>query len=170
MELYEPKFENPYPDGERSQISDFHYDTPLLLYRGIESVKKSNGKDADYILFRPYTIQYRLDGDPRSITVPRGMLTDLASVPRFARGLIGRVGPHLEASIVHDFLYIAWQDLPGRGAHDRDRAFADELFSVGMKQAKVHGFKSAAIFRAVRWFGGGTYRERDPNRYVKIPE
>lgn len=169
MEPYVPEFDNPYPKREWSQITDFRYDTPLVLYRGIEAVKKADGRDADYISLRPYTIRYRLDGDQHSITVPPGMLTDLASVPRAGRWLIGRVGPHLEASIVHDFLYIAWQDIPGYGAREDDRAFADELFRVGMKQAKVSGFKKAMIYRAVRWFGGGTYKRRDTNRYVRIP-
>ncbi len=168
MESYVPEFDNPYPDGEWSQITDFRFDTPLILYRGIKAVKKADGNDADYILLRPYTIRYRLDGDQRSITVPQGMLTDLASVPRAGRWLIGRVGPHLEASIVHDFLYIAWQDISEYGAREGDRAFADELFRVGMERAKVNSFKKAIIYRAVRWFGGGTYKRPDPNRYVRI--
>ncbi len=172
MAPYKPEFENPYPDKGWTQISKFEYATPLHLYRKIEAVQIREGEDADYIVWRDYTVRFKLDNEdePREITVPRGMLTDLASVPRVARSVVGRVGPHLEASIVHDFLYIAWQDLEGRGPRDEDREFADELMRVALEEAGVSGWQRFLIYRAVSWFGGGAYRrgEKEP-RYVKIP-
>ena len=69
-----------------------------------------------YIVDQDYTVSFDVDDVEKTLTVPRGMLTDLASVPRVARGRVGKVGPHLAASIVHDFLFIAWQLLDGRGA------------------------------------------------------
>ena len=39
-----------------------------------------------------------------------------------------RVGPHLEASIVHDWLYVAWQLEEGTEATEEWRLFADESF------------------------------------------
>jgi hypothetical protein len=169
METYEPIIVNPYPDEPWSAIADFVYATPLYLYRAIEAVQRREGDDADYIVARPYTVRFKLDGSEREITVPRGMVTDLASVPRIAWSIVNRVGPHLEASIMHDFLYIAWQSLPGRDARDADREFADKLLRVAMEEAGVGALKKALIYNTVRTFGGGTYRRRDPVRYVRIP-
>lgn len=169
MKTYEPVFPSPYPDSPWSAIAGFVYATPLHLYRAIDSVQRREGDDADYIVARPYTVRFKLDGRDREITVPQGLVTDLASVPRIAWSVVNRVGPHLEASIVHDFLYIAWQSSPERGARDADREFADKLFLAGMAAAKVGALDKALIYNTVRTFGGGAYRRRDPVRFVRIP-
>ena len=95
------------------------------------------------------------------------MLTDLSSVPWFLRWFVGRVGPHLEASIVHDFLYIAWQDLGTRGAKPEDSAFADKLLCVGMEAAEVGWIKRSFIYLGVKLFGWCAYQQPNPERYVK---
>jgi hypothetical protein len=168
MEPYTPEFESPYPQGEWSEITEFDYATPLYLMRAIEAVRRE-GKAAQFLVARPYTVGFKLDGAPRTVTVPQGMLTDLASIPAPARPLISQVGPHLEASIVHDFLYIAWQDLDGGEAKPEDRRFADKLMRVAMKAANVSSWKRFLIYNAVRVGGGGVYREREPEpRYVVL--
>jgi len=172
VDTYLPQIDNPYPDGEWSQITEFRYLTPMILRREAEAVKNRGDKekDAEYILGEEYRVSYKLDGQGREIRVPRGMLTDLSSAPTFASlAGIGRVGPHLEASIVHDFLYIAWQYLdPEREARSDDRRFADKLFRVAMKETSVLPFRRGVIYQAVRWFGGGVYNERDPNAFVDL--
>ncbi|MCZ6588301.1 MAG: DUF1353 domain-containing protein, partial [Alphaproteobacteria bacterium] len=107
MDTYNPNIDNPYPTGEWSEISDFKYLTPMILRREAEAVKNRGDKekDAEYILGEEYRVSYKLDGQDREIKVPRGMLTDLSSAPRIATlAGIGRVGTHLEASLVHDFM------------------------------------------------------------------
>ena len=97
------------------------------------------------------------------------MLTDLASTLAPTRPLISQVGPHLEASIVHGFLYIAWQDLGGGEARSEDRRFADKLMRIAMKAANVSSWKRFLIYNAVRIGGGGVYRERERSpRYVVL--
>ncbi len=169
MDPYEPTFDNPYPDGPWTAITDFVYGTPLHLYRAIEAVQRREGEDADYIVSKAYTVRFKLDGRDREIAVPQGMLTDLSSVPRLARPIIDRVGPHLEASIVHDFLYIAWQSLQARGVREEDREFADKLLRVAMEAAGVGTLNRFLIYNAVRVGGAGAYRRRDPVRYVRLP-
>ena len=88
--------------------------------------------------------------------VHEGMFTDLSSVPRIARGIVGRVGPHLEASIVHDWLYVAWQ-VEEIKPTDEMRQFADDVFRAGMQKAKVGALKRWAIYQAVRLGGRGTF-------------
>jgi hypothetical protein len=166
MGYFEPALENPYPSPGWTAISDFEYVTPLRLYREVEAVLMRQGEDADYIVSDDYRVRYQLDGELREITVPAGMLTDLASVPRVARWLVDRVGPHLEAAIVHDFLYIAWQDVVGgREPLEDDRRFADELMRVAMEAANVGGTSRRIIHGAVRSFGGPAYETRNPRRY-----
>ena len=166
-EPYVPEFENPYPEPAGLDITRFVYCTPLHLCRCKEAVQRRQGGDADYIVSRPYTVRFRYNGVDREIAVPEGMVTDLTSVPGFARIFVGRVGPHLEAAIVHDFLYIAWQDMGERGVRREDRRFADRLIYAAMKAAGVHFFKRWLIYIAVMIFGGIPYARRDGIRYVK---
>jgi hypothetical protein len=143
----------------------------MILRREIEAVKMRGGKDdAEYVVGADYVVSYKLKGqvNQRKITVPKGMLTDLASVPRAAWALVAPVGPHLEASIVHDFLYIAWQDL-GMEARSMDRDFADEIMRAGMIEAGVDRSQIVMIYSAVRAFGGPVFRKEDPPpRYVEV--
>ena len=46
----------------------------------------------------------------REITAPRGLYTDLASVPKMLWSFAGPIGRHLEISIIHDYLYMKWTD------------------------------------------------------------
>jgi hypothetical protein len=157
---------NPYPSPGWTTISDFQYLTPLRLYRDAEAILIREGEDADYVVSDDYRVRYRLDGELREITVPAGMLTDLASVPRVARWLVDRVGPHLEAAIVPDFLDIAWQDvIGGREPQEDDRRFADELMRVAMEAAKVGTTSRLVIHGAVRSFGRGAFETPNPRRY-----
>lgn len=169
MEFYEPLIPNPYPDRAWTTISGFKYRTPLYLMRGIEAVQNRDGEDADYLVGREYRVTFDRDGEAREIVVPRGMITDLSSVPRPTRPIIDRVGPHLEASILHDFLYVAWQSLTGREARSEDRRFADELFLIAMIEAGVGWLKRNAIYSAVRVGGWSAYEGRNEPRYVWLP-
>ena len=146
VRFYRPKdLSNPYP-RRWDDIREFSYDSDLHLLRlsgGLPGIPRS----AQYIVEEPYTVSFRLDSeeDRRSITVPKGMLTDLASVPRCFRWYAGRVGPHLEAAIVHDFLYVAWHDLKDMCPNARMRFFAGRIMLAAMKAAGtplVHSSKS----------------------------
>ena len=171
-EHYVPEFAKPYPKPGWGKITDFEYKSPLVLYRSIEAVQcRGDKKDADYIVALPYTVNFKLDGRACSLTVPKGMLTDLASVWFLARPIIGRVGPHLEAAIVHDFLYIAWQNVEGHSANKDDRKFADELMYKAMEKAKVGRIKRDLIYGALRGLGWIAYNKQDkPPLYHQLPD
>ncbi len=167
-----PKIDNPYPlnyAGEK--IENFTYESPLVLIRDIEAVKMRGGKDdAEYIVGADYvvTFNFKDEVNKRTITVPKGMLTDLSSSPRAAWALVAPVGPHLEASIVHDFLYIAWQDI-GRQPQSNDWLFADNVMRAGMIEAGVEASQREMIYAAVRAFGWPVYKRADPPpRYVEV--
>ena len=107
-------------------------------------------RETQYIVAGDYTISYCLDGKRRRVTVPNGLPTDLVSVPRPFRFYIGRVGPHLESCIVHDYLYCAWGQLDICPTEDM-RRFADQLMLAGMRAAGM-GTKANVIYFAVHWF------------------
>ena len=167
VRCYEPEVHDPYPDRRWSGIRDFKYESDLHLLRlrcGLSGIRR----EAQYVVAKPYMVSFELDneGTRRNIIVPTGMLTDLASVPRPLRWYTGRVGPHLEAAVVHDFLYVAWQDL-GIQATGSMRRFADRMMLTAMLAAGMRS-KAHSIYRGVRLFGCCAFRSREPCRYVDL--
>ena len=159
-----------YPD-EPVEIVRFCYESDLHLTRRIEAVRGRRGEDAEYALAQRYRawVTVKAEGTGRvsrlRISIPAGFLTDLASVPRPARWAVSRVGPHLEASIVHDWLYVAWQ-FEGRERTARMRRFADDVFLAAMKRAKVCRFKCYLIYGAVRVGGWIAFNGTDDRLFV----
>ncbi|MBB4429228.1 hypothetical protein GGD66_007828 [Bradyrhizobium sp. CIR48] len=82
---------------------------------------------------------------PRSVSVPVGFVTDLASIPTFFCWVVQPVGRHGHAAILHDWLY--W-------TQDCDRAVADKVFEVAMAELDVAVPVRKALWAAVRVFGG----------------
>lgn len=173
FEQYSPVLDNPYPENW-SEISDFRYTSHLYLARAKSAIRAGADREAEYLLGADYACECLVDGKPWRITIPSGMFTDLASVPRLGRLFVERVGPHLEAAIVHDFLFIAWQDLPDtddRRPTPRRFDFANEVMNQAMIAAGVGPVERFAINVAVRSFvARGVFL--DPNsepRYVRVP-
>ncbi len=158
---------NPYPD-QWSVLSDLDYLDALVLVRPKGSVEMRMGQDADYIVGARFRITVLVDGERREVAVPPGLITDLTSVPRFVRWVVGRVGPWLEAAIVHDYLYIAWQDIQGRRPLERDRLFADRIMLEAMRTSEVGLVRRTVIYAAVRVFGGFGFRQKSEKRYVDL--
>jgi hypothetical protein len=160
--LMRPIVPDPYP-GDFDTISDFTYETRLVLAREPEALQDAARAKISYIVDEDYTVSFRVDGEKRSVTVPRGMLTDLASVPAAARSVIGAVGAHLEVSIVHDYLYIAWQLFDGREPRKVDYRFANEVMYEGMRAADCSWLERTAVKVAfgtpgISW---GVFKGRD---------
>ncbi len=168
---------NPYPQEPWTEVADFAYLTPLVLRREVEALllRPDGGIDAEYIVAEPYRVGFRLDGcDERQIEVPAGFLTDLVSAPTIAAlAGIRRIGPYLEATIVHDYLYVAWQyleDEADRKPRNENRRFADEVYRAAMIAAKVPGSQVRLIYHAVRAFGRSTYAAENPGSFGELPE
>lgn len=144
-----------YPEGKVT-VEGFKYRTSLHLTRDIEAVQRRREGDANYVLSQRYeAVVFIEDGGGKKefeICVPKTLLTDLSSVPWWGRWLVSRVGPHLEASIVHDWLYVAWQH-EEKDATEEMRGFADDVFRAAMEEAKVKSWRIWLIYQAVH-FGG----------------
>ncbi len=106
------------------------------------------GDDRNWILGEPVVVDV---GDGEVVTVPLGFTTDGASIPAIAQRLTGWKpfeGPQRWAGIVHDWLY--YQD-----GYDRKRA--DKIFRDILRSEGATGFRTAAMYWAVRLFGRAAY-------------
>ena len=121
-------------------------------------MQSRRGKDASYIVsqdYKAYATMKAVDSDKGEefpIWVTRCLLTDLASIPWFRRPFVDRVGPHLEAGIIHDWLYVAWQ-VEEREPMETMRTFVDDVLHVAMKKTGVNSFKLWVIYKDVRSLG-----------------
>lgn len=165
---YTPVFNNPYKE-EWNKIDGVKFLTPLTIIRFPESLKGYSISEISYVLYKDYSISIMVDGKEHIITVPNGMVTDLVSVPDIFRSIIGKVGPHLEAAIVHDWLYIAWQDLFKEPMRIHQK-FADDVMNAIMIASNVKKIHRLLIYNAVRAAGWPVFSMTDYPRYVKIDQ
>lgn len=92
--------------------------------------------------------------DGRRFVVPRGFVTDLASIPKVLRNVLDVNDKHRRAAVLHDYLYVTQQVT---------RAEADALFLEAMGVVGVEAPKRYIMWAAVRT-GGWIYwnkRARD---------
>jgi hypothetical protein len=100
----------------------------------------------------------------KSVVVPEGFVTDLASIPRVFWQIIRPEGRHAYAAVVHDYLY--W-------TQTRTRAEADMIFKIALQDSKVSSETVEALHLAVRRFGKSAWdknaqlRKAGECRFVK---
>ena len=105
------------------------------------------------------------------VSVPKGYITDLASVPRFCWAFIAPFDV-ARAAVVHDILYekinTAYTGEKILTKHDRERyrKVADDVFKEGMESAvpPVPKWKIWAAYNAVRVFGRWAINSSAPRR------
>ena len=105
------------------------------------------------------------------VSVPKGYITDLASVQRFCWAFIAPFDV-ARAAVVHDILYekinTAYKGEKILTKHDRERyrKVADDVFKEGMESAvpPVPKWKIWAAYNAVRVFGRWAINSSAPRR------
>ena len=99
-----------------------------------------------------------------TITVPKGFVTDLASVPRAMWAFIAPFDV-ARAAIVHDLLYKTIRQYRWKMKDKEDKELVkkakiayDKVFLLGMHDAepKIPGWKSYSSWKAVDLFGNGS--------------
>ncbi len=98
--------------------------------------------DEQWIVWEPFSYQAAQE----TYTVPRGMCTDFASVPRPFVWYLPRYGPYTLAAVLHDHL---WRDLATTGA--LSYADADGIFRRAMRELEVPFLHRWFMWGAVRW-------------------
>jgi hypothetical protein len=108
------------------------------------------------------TITYTPSNGTDSITVPKGFVTDLASIPRWAWDILPPDGPWAKAAVIHDFLYYThgtgvWDKHPSTLTRSQPytRAEADWILRDAMRDRCVGVMSRNIIYLAVRVGGEG---------------
>jgi hypothetical protein len=108
-------------------------------------------KDPMYILAEP--ILWKPSVDTReplpTVEVPKGFVTDLASIPRVFWSLLRPDGEYAYPAIIHDYLY--WTQVT-------TREDADLIFRLAMKDFKIDTVTALTIYKAVRVGGGPSWQ------------
>lgn len=89
-------------------------------------------------------LHYRIPDTSDVILVPIGFRTDFASIPRGLRWLITGQDDTRKPSVIHDYLY---------NKKIGERAWADKIFLMAMKDEGVSLWKRYTCYAAVRSFG-----------------
>jgi hypothetical protein len=117
-------------------------DSPLYLGRF---------RDETYFVLEPITWKPNADQAARfsAVEVPRGFVTDLASIPRIFFSVLRPDGQYAYSAIVHDYLY--W-------TQTRTREESDEIFKLGMQDFDIAKKTVFAVHRAVQTFGASAWK------------
>ncbi len=87
-----------------------------------------------------------------AVVVPEGYVTDFASIPGFAQGIISPFGRHSEAAVVHDWLYTL-----GTPGDETGRRLADRTFRRALHLVGVGFVRRYIMYAAVRMGGKSGY-------------
>ena len=169
--------DDPYPPDYRFRVVDVRYIDHLQIVR-YNALPKTAPRDSEWQLTKEYDLEVVIEtrDDKGSfergtlrIQAPAAMHTDLASVPRIGRWIVSVAGPHLEASIIHDYLFMKWTDhrlkvdREGRpsGARFSDFVFANAVLKEGMKRlTNFSRFQRFIVNFAVGIFGWWVFKNK----------
>jgi len=87
------------------------------------------------------------------IVIPKGFVTDFASVPRLFLSIIPKMGRHRIDAVLHDYLY------SGTRYKKLTRKDCDKLFLEAMVESQVPRWKRSVMYRLVRLFGATHFRK-----------
>lgn len=95
------------------------------------------------------TLLYDIRNTGNRIIVPKGFVTDFASIPRPIWSILPKWAEYGTASVVHDYLYWTQQCR---------RKQADRIFLAAMIDSGVSNWKCWTVYLAVRSFGYFSYK------------
>jgi hypothetical protein len=135
----------------------------LLDNKYTPSIKKGRSL---WGLHNPLT--YRPSDAEHTITVPRGFVTDLASIPRWGWILLPPDGPWVKGAVIHDFLYATrgtgtWKSHPSGNTRTEPytRAEVDWILRDALENRGVDAIRRNIIWAAVRIGGAGGWGKDD---------
>jgi hypothetical protein len=115
----------------------------------------SRFKDPIYFLTKPIQWMPNKEQDLPLVKVPKGFVTDLASIPRVFWSLLRPDGEYTYPAIIHDYLY--WtQNIP--------KEKADLIFRLAMEDFNVNAATALIIYNAVSTGGGSAWRSNTDQR------
>ena len=119
-----------------------------------DPLKTEHLEKRTFKLLAPFRYYVRLYDKSEVITVPKGFITDLASIPRPFWSIIGSPnGRYGRSAVIHDYIYRTPEI-----KYTRKRA--DEIFYEGMVYLKVNFFRRKIMYFAVRIFAWLAWKKR----------
>jgi hypothetical protein len=117
------------------------------------------GDNKFWIVVEP--INYSVGQTSDVIVVPKGFVTDFASIPQALWSLgLSPHGKYSRAAVIHDYLY--W-------SQSCTRKQADRLLLIAMKESNVGGFDEFAVYRGVDLGGSGSWNNNAAERGKGLP-
>ncbi len=139
----------------------FDQEESQILKRGLIDPYDLSKASNEWVVLSEYILwSHRLQSP---IVIPRWFITDLASIPKFARNFISVNERHRLASLPHDLLYI----LSGCESVNYSRKEADKVLSDFCKVMDVPTWKRRMIYSAVRSGGWKYFGDKKP-MYIPI--
>lgn len=142
----------------------------------LEPYNGPGAKKGDYILLEEFWVSWEHDGKIYRFRCPKGMITDIASVPRFVWTIGGILpdGLHRNAAVVHDpqygwqgFFPYGWfqmQNIMGEWVNcplEWNRDMVDRLFFRILKASGVDDWTRFRMYYALRGFGWYAWNGKD---------
>lgn len=90
-----------------------------------------------------------------TVIVPKGFITDFASVPKKLWGLVGPYGRHTKAAVLHDWLYSS------QSKENFSKEVADRLFLLFMEYLAVPKKDKFLLFNGVDKFGKPFFQKKE---------
>lgn len=102
-------------------------------------------------------------------TVPTGFVCDYASVPRLFWGVLPPMGVrYSSAAILHDYMYkfhafvfVGTDDSGQVRKVSISRKYADQIFRDALISSSARWWRRVVMYRAVRLFGGKSWRKNN---------
>lgn len=109
-----------------------------------------------WVVTQPVTVTIRYNEDDYVFTIPKGFLTDGASVPRIFWGMFQKVDETINAAIIHDYLCEHHHVLVKDKRTYLTRRQIDKIFYEVLREDKVKSFKANLMYQACRLYSSAT--------------
>ena len=125
------------------------FDTQLGI---VYSKHASGALGKDYWIVKK-EFKVEIDGDPNKfVIIPKGFLTDGASVPRLFWSLLPPWGSYGQAVVLHDYLVESLSYDDNGSKITIERKHADRIFNNAMQELGVNDLTRKAMYNAVRGY------------------
>ena len=141
-------------DKQREELEKIESDQAALRKRGLGALFVMPPRVIPFLDWDYFYIDRELKWFPNegiellSVKVPRGFVTDLASIPRAFWSIIPKTGRYAYPAIVHDYLY--WEQRT-------TRSIADDVFREAMKELDVSPVAREGMWATLRLAGGSAW-------------
>lgn len=151
------------------EVSDEMWFGPAsgLASTSVSLSAKGTGPAVVFFADKPWAMlnaDYQANAAKVPLVVPKGFVTDFASVPRYLRPLVSTSALMAAGSVVHDYLY--WVQSSNCPREQADRAQRRLMEAEG-----VAAYEARAFHLAVRIFGGRAWRDnrrQKTNGWIKL--